>query len=223
MRNGVHGYFPLFPIFLNLVYQLSSNRGLLVLMNPEKEQQLTALTKTGDEAAFRELVEAYHHLLFKTLITKVGDEELARDLTQDAFVKIWIKRRILRPEQSFFAILVKIAVNLMQDEFRRTRVREKYRAHVSDLWRKADDNPEHSIALRQLQDKVAQIIAVDLPERCRQVFVLSRVEGLPNDQVAQLLNISKKTVENQLNHAMKILRKKCGRDIFMGAKPAWFG
>ncbi len=192
-------------------------------MKDDNEKQLVVRLKAGDEGAFQQLVGAYHELLFRTLVTKIGEAEMARDLVQDAFVKIWLKREILRPDQSFFAILAKFGINLAQDELRRRKVREKHYDRVSELWKKPGENPEASLVMSQTQALVSKVIAEDMPERCRQVFVLSRVEGLANAEVAELLDISKKTVENQLNRAVKILRKKCGSKLFVGASQEWHG
>ena len=178
-------------------------------MQREDEPDLIARMKDGDEVAFHVLVERYHDLLFRTLVTKVSDREVARDLTQDTFVRIWLKRHILRPKQPFFAILAKIGTNKAQDELRRNRVRERYRDHVARLSERPSENPDQSVQRTQLETRILEVIARFMPERCRLVFVLSRLEGLSNDQVAEVLGISKKTVENQRLKAGKILRKHC--------------
>lgn len=179
-------------------------------MDKGLEKDLMQRMKQGDQDAFQDLITAYHDLLFRTIYTKIQHVELAQDLTQDTFVKIWIKRQILRPEQSFFAILAKIGINLAQDAFRHRQVRAKYQDHVRMLSEKPAGNPQDLLEKDELEQQIAKTVAEDLPERCRLVFMLSRIEGYSNGEVAALLGISKKTVENQLGKAMKILRKKCG-------------
>lgn len=185
-------------------------------MQKADEARLIQNMKQGDQASFQTLIQHYHDLLFRTIYTKIQDEELAKDFTQDSFVKIWQKRHILKPEQAFFPILAKIGINLAQDEFRRRQVRHKYQDHVRHLSEKPNQTPEQYLASQQFQTKVANCIANDLPERCRLVFVMSKVEGIGNADIAATLGISKKTVENQLAKAVKILRKKCNFQIEMG-------
>ena len=183
-------------------------------MDKTTETDLVQRLKNDDP---RSVSRAHHHTLqsfyIAPFIQKLRNVETAQDLTQDAFVKIWNRRKILRPKQSFFAILAKIGVNLAQDELRKRQVRTKYQDRVKDLAEKMVATPHDDLEESQLKRKMEQVIANDLPSRCRLVFVLSRIEGYSNGEVADLLGISKKTVENQLHKALKIFRKQCGFKI----------
>ena len=70
------------------------------------------------------------------------------------------------------------------------------------------DNPADQYESKILEEKIQRIVNYNLPEKCREIFILSRVNGLPNQDIAELLNISRRTVENQLYRALKILRSK---------------
>ena len=178
-------------------------------MQHPNEESLKECMKDGDHDAFHQLIRHYHDLLFRTLYTKINDQEAARDLVQDSFVRIWQKRHLLKPQQSFFALLVKIGINLTQDELRRRKVRENYRDHVTRITEKPSQTPDQGLLQTELENRILWVLAKYTPERCRQVFALTRLDGLSNSEVAELLGLRKKTVENQLNKAGKILRKHC--------------
>jgi RNA polymerase sigma-70 factor (ECF subfamily) len=69
------------------------------------------------------------------------------------------------------------------------------------------DDPQKSQELNELQDEINRIVNEQLPEKCREIFVLSRIEGLANKEIAAILDLSRRTVENQLYRALKILKK----------------
>jgi RNA polymerase sigma-70 factor (ECF subfamily) len=64
-----------------------------------------------------------------------------------------------------------------------------------------------------LEEKVSEVVRTKLPTKCREVFVLSRMEGMPNAEISERLGISRKTVENQMTRALKILRRHLHRYI----------
>jgi RNA polymerase sigma factor (sigma-70 family) len=78
------------------------------------------------------------------------------------------------------------------------------------------DNPEQYLHLTLLEHRVSDIVCTKLSERCREVFLLSRVEGMPNSEIAERLGVSVKTVENQMTRALKILRQHLRRHIQEG-------
>ena len=161
-----------------------------------------------DQEAFGTLFERYHALLFKTMLYKSGNHELASDLAQEAFLKVWLKRRRLMPKLAFFPLLAKIGHNLLQDHYKHMAVRARHEDHIRECSQKVVGDPERALARTQLQEKIAETVVTRLAERCREIFVLSRGGGLKNQEIADLLSISKKTVENQLHHALKVIRKR---------------
>ena len=174
-----------------------------------QETQLIQAVKEGDESAFRELFDQYHDLLFNTVYYLTRDYGLAEDLVQDTFLKLWMKRQRLKPELALFPLLTKIAKNLIQDRYKYNKVREKHRDHVQRLTQKPAATPEETHRVNALEGQIEFTVRHHLGEKCRTVFLLSRVEGLSNGEIADIMKVSKKTVENQLYIALKVLRKKC--------------
>ena len=70
------------------------------------------------------------------------------------------------------------------------------------------NKPEEEVLSNSLEEEIQKIVEHDLPEKCRQVFILSRAENLSNSEISKKLGISIRTVENQVYRAIKILRKK---------------
>ena len=79
---------------------------------------------------------------------------------------------------------------------------------VFNDWGFVSEEPPYQQLTMILEEKIQRIVNYNLPEKCREIFILSRVNGLPNQDIAELLNISRRTVENQLYRALKILRSK---------------
>lgn len=81
--------------------------------------------------------------------------------------------------------------------------------HVQNikLEKQMEDDPENEIMTIDLQQKIYEIIE-KMPVKCRQIFKMNRFEGLKNEEIAQMLNLSKRTVETQISKALKILRNK---------------
>jgi len=113
----------------------------------------------------------------------------------------------LDPKKSFFSLIAKISTNLCYDHFRYQEVRFRHKDTVPKPEQSHYDDPQKSQELNELQDEINRIVNEHLPEKCRVIFILSRMEGLVNKDIAAILDLSKRTVENQLYRALKILKK----------------
>ena len=134
----------------------------------------------------------------------VNDREVAEDLVQDFFVKIWTDHSGLKINSSlksyFFTSIRNRAVNYLKH----VKVKEEYNNVIfNTIKNNYDDGWEFTEPeLTELVNKGLQ----KLPPRCREVFVLSRMEGKDNGEISEKLGISKRTVELQISNALKILR-----------------
>lgn len=169
----------------------------------EGEKQIIRLIAQGDEIAFRDLFSYYYPKVLSFLGYYITSEEDVRDLAQNIFVKLWASRETLAEIHSFGAYLFRLCRNGAIDYCRRRRIRvtipEQYE-------RPAGPALEEEYLARESRLRYQKCL-LDMPERRREVFSLSREEGLSNDEISQLLGISKKTVENHINAALKELRK----------------
>ena len=117
-------------------------------------------------------------------------------------------KKNINPNQSFFSYIAKISNNLCMDYFRHENVKIRHQDFIPEPTQSDMDNPADQYESKILEEKIQRIVNYNLPEKCREIFILSRVNGLPNQDIAELLNISRRTVENQLYRALKILRSK---------------
>jgi RNA polymerase sigma-70 factor (ECF subfamily) len=173
----------------------------------QDEQHLIAAVKEGDLEAFEILFMRYQPALLRSISFQVRDVEAAHDIVQETFLRIWQHRSTLKPALSLQALLYRIGLNLVRDMYRHADTRHRTVADVPPPLPPEGADPlsttEHAI----LADELRRVMREELPERCRMVFELSRLEGLSTAEVAKRLHISPKTVENQLTKALRILRR----------------
>ena len=131
---------------------------------------------------------------------------LAEDIVQNVFLKLWQKRDKLNTKFSIKGFLYRSIYNEFIDQYRKktnlTIVEEQY------------INKLKTIATDELSDKTANLIALvkkeiqNLPPKCKQMFLLSKKEGLTNVEIAEYLNVTTKAVERQMTVAFSFIRKK---------------
>lgn len=169
------------------------------------EKDLIVRLKYGDQTAFELLFHFYYPglVMFSTQFT--ADRNEAEEIVQDFFVRFWQRHdqiSLTDSLKSFFFLSVK---NSSLNFLKHKKVEEKYIRKMTEM---ADRHLAYDPDLyvdSELQEKVKQAIDL-LPERCREVFVMSRLRGMRNDDIASELNISKRTVETQISKALKVLR-----------------
>lgn len=171
------------------------------------DTQLIEKVRRSDRDAFRQLFEAFHPRLYQHLIYQCKEDALAQELAQETFFKIWMQRDQLKPSLSFYAYVVRIAENLLKDHYRHQQVRVQHQHKVRLHLYNSEVNPEDETHATFLKDAIQTAVQA-LPEKCKAIFIQSRIQGLSNQDIADAMGISKKTVENQLHHALKQIRKK---------------
>lgn len=174
----------------------------------QKETILIKKTSCSDQQAFKSLFDKYQSVLFKYIYYKTTDYALSQDIVQETFIKVWHNRSFLKPELSFFAYLTKISSNLLKDHFKHLKIREKYKDDASQVHHSFQDNPDEAMDFKILQEQIHSIAKKHLSKTGQNVFFLSRIEGKSNPEIAEMLNIPKKKVENQLYIALKTISKK---------------
>jgi RNA polymerase sigma-70 factor (family 1) len=174
----------------------------------KNEKELLRKIKKSDEEAFHTIFIYYHSFLFNHIFYQIHDDTLAQDIVQETFIKVWLKRKFLKPEQSFYAFLVKISNNLVKDHLRKMKSRDKFNQSYQFFNHPRTNDPLLLMEKLDLEKKIQNIINKYLPAKTRTIYILNRVDGKSNDEIAAMLHISKKTIENHLYYALKTLRKK---------------
>jgi RNA polymerase sigma-70 factor (ECF subfamily) len=164
--------------------------------------------RDSDEEAFRVLFCRYQPVLFRHVLFQTRQTDLAHDIVQETFVRIWERRSFLKPRLSFLAYILRISSNLVRDATRQRRTRDRLRENILPPALSEGDDPVEALQHAALQKELMGVINDELPDRCRTVFLLSRFEEKTNREIAALLGLSVRTVEHQINHALKVIRRK---------------
>lgn len=168
-------------------------------------QHLIPDIANGNQHAFSKLYDLFYPSLLEHVVSKVNDIPVAEDILHDLFLSIWKNRQKLPEIESLPAYLYSSCRYLVIDHIRKSSQQQVY-ADLSDF-DSADNEPalEERLYYRYLLDAVNKEIE-NLPEKCRQIFKLSREEHLSNKEIAAAMNVSESTVENQINKALKRIR-----------------
>lgn len=168
---------------------------------------------------FQELFEAEFKGLCYFAVRYVKDIDTARGIVQDAFVQLWKKRETIdvsRPVKSYLTTSVhNRCLNYLRDS-RKYNERMVEIEHLSEV---EGDYGSDLIAQKELQTAIKNAIE-ELPEKCRQIFLLSRNENLKYQEIADKLGISQKTVETQMSKALQHLRTRLS--AYLPAALIWF-
>ena len=169
----------------------------------EERRYLEALAR-DDRSAFDALYQKYAAKTEEFLYRMLKDHSEAEDITQDIFLKIWRNRTSIGAVDAFGPYLFRMARNAVYDRFDNRSVRENYARRASLL--PEYELPDSAIDSRDLLLLIRMVVE-KMPEQRRRIFRMSREEGLSNDQIAEQLSISRRTVENQISRALAELRK----------------
>ena len=174
------------------------------------ETELVKDLKDGFTSAYDELFNTYGKRVYKFAISFLKSREDSEEIVQDTFFKIWEKRQTIDQELSFKSFLFTIAYNNIMTKFREKVKENKYREY---LLKNASDNYdlEQIILFDDLQNQVQKIID-KLPPRRKQIFILRKENNLTYKEIAEKLDISSKTVENNINLAIKYIKTHIGKD-----------
>jgi len=135
----------------------------------------------------------------------VHEESIAEELLQDLFVKIWEKRSLVDPQQSFKAYLYKIAERIVYDHFRRLTREARLKGEFSAISSELYSHTEENIFKREAEAKIHAAIE-KLPHQQKQVFTLCKIEGKSYEEVSKILGISVVTINTHITRATKTIK-----------------
>ena len=156
----------------------------------------------GDGQAFHALFDRYYPRTVRFLQDFTHDRDTAEDLAQELFVKLWMHRDMLPGVRSLNAYIYRMARNAAINSLR-NRGRNIPLTAAPAVSDPVLSEEEYYMREKEL---LIELTVAQLPDKCRQVFRMSRMEGLDNEEIARRLAIAKKTVENHLNIALKRIR-----------------
>lgn len=181
--------------------------GIVQKSHYESQEQWIEKIRAGDKDAFGILFQRYFQDLHRFIWGYVKREDIAEELVQDVYIKIWEQRHLLDSSKSIKAFLYRIARNLAIDFLRHQKTVNEWQLEKKALYKYSfhssflDDRLSDKMVLKDVQEAIER-----LPERQRLIFILSRYNQLTYVEIARFLNISVNTVETQIVRALKKLR-----------------
>jgi RNA polymerase sigma-70 factor (ECF subfamily) len=174
-------------------------------LNANSDEELVRLLQQKDERAFKLIFDRYYRPLTLFAMKYVGEVEEAKEITQELFIRLWSRQSLLDIQFSLKTYLYRGVRNACLNYLETNKVAQQRLQDYRSPERTADNALEHMMAAEQ---EALLMNAIDnLPEKCRQIFFLSRNEKLSNQAIATRLGVSVKTVEAQITIALKRLRE----------------
>ncbi len=163
--------------------------------------------RDGDEEAFRILFDKYAKRLYGIARQYLGDPQECEEIVQEVFFKVWVNRRTIQPDLPFVSYIARIARNLIVNQAKHRLIQQAYLNSLESSGQRPNTQTEHHVIFAEIKLLVEKLVAGFPPKR-KEIFILSRFQGLTNREIANRMQISERTVEGQINKALKILRQQ---------------
>lgn len=169
----------------------------------KNEALLLSSLKKGEESAYRYVFDNYYDRLVFFANKMLNDIDSSRNVVQEVIVMVFDKRDELNIHTSLNSFLHQVVRNRVLNLLKHEKIKSTH--HAEMLHQSENYDVENRAEYNDLQDAIKSIVS-ELPPRCKEIFELSRVDGKSNQEIAEELEISKRTVETQISNALKQLR-----------------
>ncbi|MEX0314709.1 MAG: RNA polymerase sigma factor [Allomuricauda sp.] len=169
------------------------------------QKRLLQSLKKGDEAAFKSIFDLCHKDLYRFILSITKSEYAAEEILQEVFVKLWRVRKSIDTSRSFRSFLYTMTRNHTYNYLRAIAHQE---ALKKELWKNivlSSQSTEDSVLFAEYETILNSILD-HLPQQKRNIYILSRKEGKSNQEIADLLGISQKTVKNHLWKTLQFIK-----------------
>lgn len=177
------------------------------------DQELLTLLQQQNRGAFTAIYTKYWAVLASFATRLLEDEEEAIDVVQDVFTKIWNNRNELVITSSLKSYLYVSVRNRIISKKRHQKYQDNYADSLIPIYQTGEFVTDEQVRLRELVRQIEKEVA-KLPDRMREVFELSRFEGLNYQQISEELGIANDTVKKQIHKALKVLKTKIHSLLF---------
>jgi RNA polymerase sigma-70 factor (family 1) len=161
--------------------------------------------KGGDHDAFKKLFDRYSQPLFRFSYSYLKSKEVAEDVVQEVFIKIWDNRESIKTGTSFRSYLFTITLNSIRKQFnklaRLNEAKHDVLLSLSEEKEGFDDSNDYQVSIDKLHELVAE-----MPKKRREVFIKKKLEDKSLKLISEELGITEKTVEYHITEAMKYLK-----------------
>jgi RNA polymerase sigma-70 factor (family 1) len=163
--------------------------------------------KDGDALYFKKVFDEYHQKLYFFILYKTKSEYITEEVVQMAFTKLWQCRHTLQEEYTISTQLYRMATTILIDFLRKYNNKEAVTARLDMVYiEKGIDSTNEKMSGAELQKRISEAVN-DLPPVRRQVFEMSREQGMSYREIAETLSVSSKTVEAHIYKALKQIKK----------------
>lgn len=169
------------------------------------ERDLLLTLRQNTSKAFEQAYDAYSDKLLYYIHSKIGDKKRSEDILQEVFVDFWNKIDLI--DSSIYGYLFNSTKYQVLNHYRSERIKEKYLIHLSNFLQDINSiTPHKYLEAKEIMEQIEALVA-QLPPQCRKVFAMSRFECKSNDEIAEALQISKRTVENYITKSLAFIRE----------------
>jgi RNA polymerase sigma-70 factor (family 1) len=175
---------------------------------------LMSLIKQDNHNAYREIYQRYTGILYAHAYSRLQDREEAKDVVQDVLSHLWFKRHTVVFQTNISGYLYTSLRNKIINKIAHQKIERKYSDSLQEYIDHGSADADQLVRFNQLKKIIEQEVA-NMPEKMREVFKMSRESHLSHREIAEELGIAEKTVKNQVNKALKILRTRLGLVNFL--------
>jgi RNA polymerase sigma-70 factor (family 1) len=180
---------------------------------PDKNEKiLVAKLRNSDVEAFDFLYHQYNNKLFRFSFSLLKNEEDACEIVQETFFRIWEKRNKIDSSKSFKSFLFSVSYHLIIDQLRERLKDQEFRKSLEKYFNKQASLQENQMDYNTLETEINKAVD-ELPEKRKKIYRLSREKGLSYKNIAEQMGVKPKTVENQINLAIKHIKTRLGKDF----------
>jgi len=176
--------------------------------------ELVTLLRDGDKIAYTEIYKRYFNVLFVHAYKKLNDDEETRDLIQELFTNLWIRREVFVLNSSLVAYLFTGVRNRVLDHHAHKNVKSRYISSLQQFIDVETVETDHRVREKELLNSIEKEIQA-LPRKMREVFELSRRSHFTHKEISEQLQISEQTVAKQVSNALRTLRCRFGEMLLI--------
>jgi RNA polymerase sigma-70 factor (ECF subfamily) len=171
-------------------------------MDDLSEPEIIKAIRDGDAEVFRQVFDTCYENLCRYAFTILKEFDQAEDVVQSILMKLWERREDLDIKTSVRSYLFRAVYNQCINQLEHAAIKKKY-----DVSNQTRDEQQPDVFPTELEDTIRKAIDT-LPQQCRTIFIMSRYEELKYSEIAEKLDISVNTIQNQICKALKILREE---------------
>lgn len=183
----------------------------------KSNKELLLLLQKDDRVAFYNLYERYSKRLYGFVLQYVKVDSDAEEIVQEVFIKIWGKRKTIDVYSSFESFLFTVAYNATMSLLRKRVTENKYLAHLQSIQQVNETTePNTELYYNELNEKLKSLLN-ELTPRQKEIFILSREEGLTHEQISKKLSISVNTVKKHMSNTLSFLKSHLNNGVIVSS------